>query len=45
VRRIRELVYAGLGLVALGWMSARTGASPARLQASASASQRSREHV
>jgi hypothetical protein len=45
VRRIRELVYAGLGLIALGWMSARTGASPARLQASASTSQRSPEHV
>ena len=30
VRRIRELVYAGLGLVALGWLSARTGPSRAR---------------
>ena len=29
VRRIRELVYAGLGLVALGWMSARPDAAPA----------------
>jgi glycosyltransferase 2 family protein len=37
VRRIRELVYAGLGLVALGWMSARPDASPTRLQTPASA--------
>ena len=30
VRRMRELMYAGLGLVALGWLSARTGPSRAR---------------
>lgn len=32
VRRIRELTYAGLGLIALGWLSARpTPAGPSRL--------------
>jgi hypothetical protein len=31
VRRIRELVYAGLGLTALAWMTARAGAGPAGL--------------
>lgn len=36
VRRIRELAYAGLGLVVLGWMSARTGPTPTRLSAHAS---------
>jgi uncharacterized membrane protein YbhN (UPF0104 family) len=45
VRRIRELVYAGLGLGALAWMSARTGASPARLRTSTSPSRRRPEHV
>ena len=37
VRRIRELVYAGLGLVVLGWMSGRPEASPTRLQTPAAA--------
>jgi hypothetical protein len=41
VRRIRELVYAGLGLVALGWTSARPEASPTQLQTSISTGQRS----
>ena len=36
VRRIRELVYAGLGLVVLGWMSARPDVNVTRLQAPAS---------
>jgi uncharacterized membrane protein YbhN (UPF0104 family) len=36
VRRIRELVYAGLGLVALGWMSARPDTSLVRFQTPAS---------
>jgi hypothetical protein len=36
VRRIRELVYAGLGLVALGWMSARPDTRPARFPTPAS---------
>jgi hypothetical protein len=31
VRRIRELTYAGLGLVALGWLSARSSAGASRL--------------
>jgi lysylphosphatidylglycerol synthase-like protein len=31
VRRIRELTYAGLGLAALGWMTARPNAVPAGL--------------
>ena len=41
VRRIRELTYAGLGLVALGWLSAR----PTRLPVHASAGERSSGHV
>jgi hypothetical protein len=33
VRRIRELVYAGLGLVALAWLSARSSGDAADLPA------------
>jgi hypothetical protein len=33
VRRIRELTYAGLGLVALGWLSARPTADAPQLPA------------
>jgi hypothetical protein len=33
VRRIRELTYAGLGLVALGWLSARPAVRPLRIPA------------
>ena len=43
VRRIRELVYAGLGLIALaclGWMSARPDVGSPGLQPSGTASQR-----
>ena len=36
VRRIRELAYAGLGLVVLGWMSVRAGTTPTRLSVHAS---------
>ena len=37
VRRIRELVYAGVGLLALGWLSARADAAVAPLAGSVSA--------
>ena len=36
VRRIRELAYAGLGLIALGWLSARPPEGPAHQPAGAS---------
>jgi uncharacterized membrane protein YbhN (UPF0104 family) len=41
VRRIRELAYAGLGLVALGWLTARPTPGPTPLQAHVSSDQRS----
>jgi hypothetical protein len=41
VRRIRELTYAGLGLVALGWLSARSKAGASRLPADGPGADRS----
>ncbi len=48
VRRIRELIYAGLGLAALGWLTARpasSSSSSSRTAAEAVVGGRSRHHV
>jgi hypothetical protein len=45
VRRIRELTYAGLGLVALGWLSARSSAGASRLPADRPVGDRSPRRV
>ena len=41
VRRLRELTYAGLGLIALGCLGARPAAGPAHERAHASSGDRS----
>jgi uncharacterized membrane protein YbhN (UPF0104 family) len=45
VRRIRELAYAGLGLVALGWLTARAPAGSTPLPAHVSSDRRSARRV
>ena len=45
VRRIRELVYAGLGLAALAWLTARAGTPHSSARAGADPGVRSRHHA
>jgi hypothetical protein len=45
VRRIRELVYAGLGLAALGWLTARAATSDYTVPAAMDLGVQTRDHV